>query len=124
MGRLATVAPEPTLQELPCWECRRPLSILPDCSPLLFRCSENHYSTAKSILSKWLPDGVHHSTRTLRLWEDRARSILLLARSALLGRSFFDVEALMTAAGQIEDRVEELRSRHSRSSILSSDRSA
>jgi len=96
-------------QIFPCCVCGQPLSLLPDCRPLLFHCGGGHWTSIEGLLRNWLPAERPRSALYLDSWEQRAAVLAELAHQALSNRHALTAADLQEAARLIEDRVRDLR---------------
>ena len=96
-----------------CLACRRPLSLAPDCYPLVFRCGSGHLFTLRDLLDHDFPKeefGPLGRTRlTLRNWEARARMLHDLSGRALRDGNALAAADFKEAAGRIERWSNSLR---------------
>lgn len=103
----------------PCCVCGQPLTLLPDCRPLLFHCGSGHWTSIEGLLRNWLPADRPRSDLYLDSWVDRGNVLTELAHQALSNRHALTAADLQEAARAIEDRVRELRdlNQHSPASV-------
>ena len=84
MGRTTPLAsiPLPGDAGVGCMACGRPLRLLPDSYPLVFRCDAVHFMTAQDLLEELLPMGRAPQPSAVEEWSRKARLVGALAATA------------------------------------------
>lgn len=110
---LADDVGRPKNGEARCLACDGPLSLAPDCYPLLFRCESGHFFTLRDLLDHDFPKGesqpLGRARLTLIAWEARARMLYDLSGRALRDGHPFAAADFKEEAARIESWTRNLR---------------